>query len=53
MQSDIQNSMPTRIGERYPIISYVDPVTFLRIEEMRGDVSRSRFVGKMIQKSIN
>jgi chromosome segregation and condensation protein ScpB len=48
----MSNSLPNLIGERFPVISYVDPATFQKIEELRGDVSRSRFVGKLIQKSI-
>lgn len=48
----MSNDTPTMIGERFSIISYVDPVTFKKIEELRGDVSRSRFVGKMIKKAL-
>ena len=48
----MSNDAPTMIGDRFSIISYVDPATFKKIEELRGDVSRSRYVGKLIQKSI-
>ncbi|HEX7576133.1 MAG TPA: hypothetical protein VF360_07110 [Candidatus Methanoperedens sp.] len=48
----MSNDTPNMIGDRFSIISYVDPATFQKIESMRGDVSRSRFVGKMIKKMI-
>jgi hypothetical protein len=49
----MENWMPNLIGERLPIVTYVDPVTFQKIEDLRGDVSRSRFVGKIIQKALH
>ena len=48
MSNDTQNM----IGDKFSIISYVDPATFKKIEELRGDISRSRFIGRLIQKSI-
>jgi hypothetical protein len=45
-------SMPTLIGERYQVVAYVDPSVFQKIESMCDDVSRSRFVGKLIKKII-
>ena len=48
----MSNDTPNMIGDRFSVISYVDPATFQKIESMRGDVSRSRFVGKMIKKMI-
>ncbi len=48
----MSNDVPTMIGERFSIISYVDPATFQKIESLRGDVSRSRFIGKMIKKAL-
>jgi hypothetical protein len=49
---NMENYTPNLIGERLPVMAYVSPETFQRIEDMRGDVSRSRFIGKLIQKSI-
>jgi hypothetical protein len=43
---------PNLIGERLPVMAYVDPATFQKIEAMRGDVSRSRFIGKLIKRLI-
>lgn len=48
----MSNDTPNMIGDRFSIISYVEPATFQKIEAMRGDVSRSRFVGKLIKKII-
>jgi hypothetical protein len=40
------------IGERFPVMAYVDPETFLKIEQQRGDVPRSRYVGKLLKKTM-
>lgn len=48
----MENSLPNLIGEKFPVIAYVDPATFSKIEALRGDVSRSRFVRKILKKSI-
>jgi hypothetical protein len=48
----MKTSMPAMIGDRYSIIAYVDPSIFQKIESMRGDVPRSKFIGKLIQKSL-
>jgi hypothetical protein len=39
-------------GNKYPVTAYVDTETFLKIEEMRGDVPRSAFLGKLITKIV-
>jgi hypothetical protein len=44
--------MPAMIGGRYSIVAYVDTAVFQKIESIRGDVPRSRFVGKLIQKGL-
>jgi hypothetical protein len=49
---NMENSLPNLIGEKFPVIAYVDPATFSKIEALRGDVSRSRFVRKILKKSI-
>jgi len=43
---------PNLIGERLPVMTYIDPEMFLKIESMRGDVSRSKFIGKLLKKII-
>lgn len=48
----MENCLPNLIGERFPIVAYVEPAIFLEIEAMRGDVSRSRFIGRMIKKAL-
>ena len=48
----MKTSMPAMIGDRYSIVAYVDTAVFQKIESMRGDVPRSRFVGKLIKKII-
>lgn len=48
----MQADKPNLIGDRLPVMTYVSPETFYKIEALRGDVSRSRYVGKLIQKSI-
>jgi len=48
----MQADKPNLIGDRFPVMAYVNPETFFKIEALRGDVSRSRYVGKLIQKSI-
>jgi hypothetical protein len=50
--SNMENITPNMIGERLPVMAYIDIQTFMRIEEKRGDVSRSRFVGKLLKKII-
>ncbi|HEY3361091.1 MAG TPA: hypothetical protein VGK06_04475 [Methanosarcina sp.] len=40
------------VGERFPVMAYVDPATFNKIEQQRGDVSRSRYVGKILMKAL-
>lgn len=48
----MENNFPNLIGDKLPVIAYVDPATFSKIEALRGDISRSRFVGKILKKSI-
>lgn len=38
----------TMIGQKYSVTAYVDPETFDRIEEERGDVKRSTYLSKLI-----
>lgn len=38
----------TMIGQKFSVTAYVDPETFERIEEKRGDVKRSTFLSKLI-----
>lgn len=49
---NMENGTQNMIGDRFPVIAYVDPTTFNKIEELRGDISRSRFITKIIKKSI-
>lgn len=49
---NMENCTTSMIGERYPVVTYVSPETFHKIEAMRGDVSRSRFVGKLIKHGV-
>jgi hypothetical protein len=39
-------------GERLQVSTYLDPETFMKLENMRGDVSRSRYVGKILMKAL-
>lgn len=41
------------VGDKLPVMTYIDQAVFMKIEKMRGDVPRSKFIGKLIQKSIN
>lgn len=38
------------LGKKYPVTAYVTPEVFAKIEEKRGDVARSYFVGKLISE---
>lgn len=49
----MENNIRNLTGIRFPIIAYVDTATFKKIEEQRGDIPRSRFIGKIIQKSLH
>lgn len=40
-------------SQKYGVTAYVDPVTFAKIEEHRGDVPRSAYIAKMITKIEN
>jgi len=46
-------TLKTMIGQKFAVTAYVDPETFQRIEERRGDVTRSTYMGKLITKIIN
>jgi hypothetical protein len=46
------HSLPQLVGDKFPVMAYIDPAVFMKIEEIRGDVPRSKFIGKLIQKSI-
>lgn len=50
--SNMENIAPSMIGERLPVMAYVDPETFIKIEVARGDVSRSKYVGRLLKKII-
>jgi hypothetical protein len=39
-------------GDRLQVSTYIDPDTFQKLEAMRGDVSRSRYVGKILMKAL-
>jgi hypothetical protein len=45
-------NLPHMVGNKFPVMAYIDQTVLLEIEEMRGDVPRSKFIGKLIQKSI-
>ncbi|WP_292372731.1 hypothetical protein [Methanosarcina sp. UBA411] len=47
------NSSQNPIGEKFSVIIYVDHATFSKIETLRGDVSRSRFVRKILKKTLS
>jgi len=38
------------IGERLPLMAYVDVSTFMKIEQRRGDITRSKYVSKLLKK---
>lgn len=40
------------IGQKYSVTAYVDPETFVKIEEQRGDVKRSTYLGKLISRTL-
>jgi hypothetical protein len=44
--------LPNMVGNNLPVMAYIEPAMFIKIEAMRGDVPRSKFLEKMIQKSI-
>lgn len=39
-------------GDRLQVSTYIDPETFKKLETMRGDVSRSRYVGKILARAL-
>lgn len=45
----MENMTPNLIGERLPVMAYVDPETFMKIEQRRGDVTRSKYVSKLLK----
>jgi hypothetical protein len=45
-------TLKTMIGQKFAVTAYVDPETFQRIEERRGDVTRSTYLGKQIAKMM-
>jgi hypothetical protein len=49
----MENGIKNRIGGRFSVIAYVDPTTFKKLESVRGDVSRSRYVSKLLVNSLN
>lgn len=44
------STLKTMIGQKFAVTAYVDPETFQQIEEKRGDVTRSTYLGKLITK---
>jgi hypothetical protein len=40
------------IGNNLPVMAYIEPAVFLKIEATRGDIPRSTFLGKMIKKKL-
>jgi hypothetical protein len=42
----------TLIGQLIRIESYIKPATFEKLEELRGDVSRSTFIKRLIEKQV-
>lgn len=45
-------AVKNKVGNRFSVTAYVDPETFHRIEERRGDVTRSTFLGKLISRTL-
>lgn len=45
-------NIPHLVGEKLPVMAYISPAMLMEIETMRGDIPRSKFLEKMIQKSI-
>lgn len=41
-------AVKNKVGNKFSVIAYVDPETFQQIEEKRGDVKRSTYLGKII-----
>ena len=50
---NMENMTPNLIGERLPVMAYVDPETFMKIEQQRGDIARSKYVSKILKKMMN
>lgn len=48
----MESNMPKMFGEKLQVSTYVDPAIFLKIEAVRGDVPRSRYVGKILAKAL-
>ena len=45
-------NIPKIVGDKLPVMTYVEQEVFMKIEIMRGDVPRSRFLEKIIQKTV-
>lgn len=52
MITKVIKDLPQRVGDKLPVMAYIDQTVFVKIETMRGDVPRSKFIRKLIQKSI-
>lgn len=50
---NISNCAPSMNGDKVAVMSYIDPALFMKIESARGDVPRSKFIGKLISKSLS
>jgi hypothetical protein len=48
----MKRNFPNMVGNHLPVMAYIEPAIFMEIETVRGDVPRSRFLGKIIEKSI-
>ena len=46
----MESMTPNLIGERLPVMAYVDVATFMKIEQQRGDVARSKYVSKILKQ---
>jgi hypothetical protein len=49
---NMKRNFPNMVGNHLPVMAYIEPAIFMEIETVRGDVPRSRFLGKIIEKSI-
>lgn len=40
-------------GNNFPVIAYISPDMFQKLEYLRGDIARSRFLMRIIENAIN
>lgn len=48
----MEKKLPNIVGKNMPVMAYISPTVFTEIETIRGDIPRSRFLEKIIEKSI-